>query len=64
MKWSLNTYQTCQDWELGKILEVAENTGYHAVELLMDYKQKHGFRVGHTRSAMGDNLKMKLMPVG
>ena len=43
MKWSLNTYQTCQDWELSRILEVAEAAGYHGVELLMDYKQKHGF---------------------
>ncbi len=43
MKWSLNTYQTCQDWELSKILQIAEATGYHGVELLMDYKQKHGF---------------------
>ena len=43
MRWSLNTYQTCQDWELGKILKIAEDTGYHGVELLMDYKQKHGF---------------------
>ena len=42
MKWSLNTYQTCQEWELKRILETAENTGYHGVELLMDYKQKHG----------------------
>lgn len=43
MKWSLNTYQTCQEWELKRILDTAENTGYHGVELLMDYKQKHGF---------------------
>ena len=43
MKWSLNTYQTCQDWELSKILKIAEDTGYHGVELLMDYEQKHGF---------------------
>ena len=43
MRWSLNTYQTCQDWELSKILKIAEDTGYHGVELLMDYKQKHGF---------------------
>ena len=42
MKWALNTYQTCQDWELSEILEVAERTGYHGVELLMDYQQKHG----------------------
>ena len=43
MKWALNTYQTCQGWELSRILEVAEATGYHGVELLMDYEQKHGF---------------------
>lgn len=43
MKWALNTYQTCQDWELDKILQVAKNTGYHGVEFLMDYKQLHGF---------------------
>ena len=43
MKWSLNTYQTCQEWELKRILDTAENTGYHGVELLMDFKQKHGF---------------------
>lgn len=43
MKWSLNTYQTCQEWELKRILETAENTGYHGVELLMDFRQKHGF---------------------
>ena len=43
MKWSLNTYQTCQDWELSRILEVAEATGYHGVELLMDFEQRHGF---------------------
>ena len=43
MKWALNTYQTCQDWELARILEVAEATGYAGVELLMDYEQKHGF---------------------
>ena len=43
MKWSLNTYQTCQDWELSRILKIAADTGYHGVELLMDYEQKHGF---------------------
>ncbi len=43
MKWALNTYQTCQDWELARVLKTAETTGYHGVELLMDYQQKHGF---------------------
>ena len=43
MKWALNTYRVCQDWELDRILEVAEAAGYAGVELLMDYEQKHGF---------------------
>ena len=43
MKWALNTYQICQDWELNQILEMARLTGYHGVEFLMDTKQKHGF---------------------
>ena len=34
MKWSLNTYQTCQEWELGRILDTAEATGYHGVEFV------------------------------
>lgn len=43
MKWSLNTYQTAQDWDLEKTLTIAKATGYHGVELLMDFKQLHGF---------------------
>ena len=56
MKWSLNTYQTCQEWELGRILETAAATGYDGVELLMDYKQKHGFEWDTPREAW-DGLK-------
>ena len=56
MQWSLNTYQTCQEWELGRILDTAEATGYHGVELLMDYKQKHGFEWDTPREAW-DGLK-------
>ena len=57
MKWSLNTYQTCQDWELSKILQIAEDTGYHGVELLMDYQQKHGFEWDTPRSTVGTTQK-------
>ena len=53
MKWSLNTYQTCQEWELGRILDTAAATGYHGVELLMDYKQQARIRVGHAKSGLG-----------
>ena len=59
MKWSLNTYQTCQEWELGRILDTAEATGYHGVELLMDYKQKHGFEWDTPREAW-DGLKAQV----
>ena len=43
MKWSLNTYQTAQDWSLKETCEMASKTGYDAVEFLMDFKQPHGF---------------------
>ena len=59
MKWSLNTYQTCQDWELKRILDTAEATGYHGVELLMDYKQKHGFEWDTPKDAW-DGLKTQV----
>lgn len=42
MKWSLNTYRVCQDWELDRILEVAKAAGFQGIEFLMDYQQKHG----------------------
>ena len=59
MKWSLNTYQTCQEWELGRILDTAAATGYHGVELLMDYKQQHGFEWDTPRAAW-DELKAQV----
>lgn len=42
MKWVLNTYQTCQDWEVSRIIEVCKATGYDGIEFLMDFKQRHG----------------------
>lgn len=42
MKWVLNTYQTCQDWEVSRIIEVCQATGYEGIEFLMDFKQRHG----------------------
>ncbi len=59
MRWSLNTYQTCQTWELGQILETAAATGYHGVELLMDYKQQHGFEWDTPREKW-DSLKAEV----
>jgi sugar phosphate isomerase/epimerase len=42
MKWVLNTYQTGQDWEVERLIEVCKATGYEGIEFLQDFKQKHG----------------------
>ncbi len=42
MKWVLNTYQTCQDWDVPKIIEMCLATGHEGIEFLMDFKQAHG----------------------
>lgn len=42
MKWVLNTYQTAQDWDVDRIVEICKATGYEGVELLQDFKQTHG----------------------
>jgi sugar phosphate isomerase/epimerase len=42
MKWVLNTYQTAQEWDVDRIVEICRTTGYAGVELLQDFKQKHG----------------------
>jgi sugar phosphate isomerase/epimerase len=42
MKWVLNTYQTAQDWEVDRIIEVCRATGYAGIEFLQDFRQKHG----------------------
>jgi sugar phosphate isomerase/epimerase len=42
MKWVLNTYQTAQDWDVDRTIEVALATGYEGIEFLQDFKQRHG----------------------
>ena len=42
MKWVLNTYQTAQDWEVERIIEVCAATGYAGIEFLQDFQQRHG----------------------
>jgi len=42
MKWVLNTYQTAQDWELDRIIEVCRAAGYAGIEFLQDFGQPHG----------------------
>ncbi len=42
MKWVLNTYETCQDWDVDRIIEVCRSTGYSGIDFLMDFGQRHG----------------------
>src|SRR5689334_2976666 len=42
MKWVLNTYQTAQDWDVERIIEICRATGYEGIEFLQDFKQAHG----------------------
>lgn len=48
MKWVLNTYQTCQDWDVPRIIEVCLATGHEGIEFLMDFKQTHGIEADAT----------------
>jgi sugar phosphate isomerase/epimerase len=42
VKWVLNTYQTAQDWEVERIIEICHAAGYEGIEFLQDFKQRHG----------------------
>ncbi len=42
MKWTLNTYQVGQNWELDQLIEMCLKTGYPYIEFLMDFEQPHG----------------------
>jgi hypothetical protein len=42
MKWSLNTYQTAQNWELDELIRQSKAVGFDGIEFLMDFGQKHG----------------------
>lgn len=59
MKWSLNTYQTAQDWELDYLIDIVKKTGYHGIEFLMDYDQKHGLEWDTPRKKW-DEVKDKM----
>ncbi|HTE18967.1 MAG TPA: sugar phosphate isomerase/epimerase family protein [Armatimonadota bacterium] len=49
MKWVLNTYQTAQDWEVERIIEICSATGYEGVEFLQDFQQRHGLEASAPR---------------
>jgi len=42
MKWTLNTYEVGQHWELDHLIEMCVKTGYPYIEFLMDFQQPHG----------------------
>lgn len=42
MKWTLNTYEVAQQWELDHLIEMCRKTGYPYIEFLMDFQQPHG----------------------
>lgn len=42
MRWVLNTYQTCQDWPVDRIIDVCAGAGYEGIEFLLDFGQRHG----------------------
>jgi sugar phosphate isomerase/epimerase len=42
VKWVLNTYETAQQWEVDRIIEVCQSAGYAGIEFLQDFKQAHG----------------------
>jgi hypothetical protein len=42
MKWSLNTYQTAQNWEIDELIRQAKLAGFDGIEFLMDFGQQHG----------------------
>jgi len=63
MKWSLNTYQTGQDWELDHMIDIVKKTGYHGIEFLMDFEQKHGLEWDTPREKW-DEVKEKMGSAG
>jgi sugar phosphate isomerase/epimerase len=52
VKWVLNTYQTAQDWDVDRIVEISRATGYEGVEFLQDYKQSHALEADAPRERL------------
>ncbi len=42
MKWTLNTYEVAQHWDLDRVIAVCKEAGYPYIEFLMDFNQPHG----------------------
>jgi len=63
MKWTLNTYQVGQEWELDHLIDMCQKTGYPYIEFLMDYQQPHGLEWDAPRERFAET-KRKLDAAG
>jgi len=63
MKWTLNTYEVGQKWELDHLIEMCVRTGYPYIEFLMDFQQPHGLE-WDTPEARFAEVKEKIEAAG
>jgi len=63
MKWTLNTYEVAQKWELDHLIEMSQKTGYPYIEFLMDFQQPHGLEWDTPRERFAE-VKTKLDQAG
>jgi sugar phosphate isomerase/epimerase len=63
MKWTLNTYEVAQKWELDHLIEMCGKTGYPYIEFLMDFEQPHGLEWDTPRERFAE-VKRKLDAAG
>ena len=63
MKWTLNTYEVAQKWELEHLISMCQQTGYPYIEFLMDFDQPHGLE-WDTPAERFQEVKQKLDAAG
>lgn len=63
MKWVLNTYQTGQELEVARMIELCKATGYAGIEFLQDFKQTHGMEADAPRELLLD-IRQKMESAG
>lgn len=63
MKWTLNTYEVAQEWELDQLISMCQETGYPYIEFLMDFDQPHGLE-WDTPAERFQEVKQKLDEAG
>src|SRR5689334_9839351 len=63
MKWVLNTYQTAQNWEVDRMIEVAKATGYEGIEFLQDFEQRHRLEADAPPELVAE-IKAKMQAAG